>query len=534
MLLTYVRDTAERNLRRQGPGTLAGFRARPLPLAWSARDRRVVSNQLFADSTTYPQGRAKAEELNCARGPPALLASYIASRWPIQSYTLYLLQIPISRHMGAQDSIPTSTSLPPSTVSMCTVPINYLPDELLLDILSLTFHRWRWHPWESLCLGLVCKRWHDIVMSSAIFWPQISSDQGVQAAQAILRRNLGGDLIFDLDERDWGPSKYADEREAVLKLALAQIHRWKTFCFWGNLRQDLFAEITAKASSLKELLLNIEVTGSTTTHTISLGKGPPLSYLSLSEIGLDWSANRLTGLQTLRLSHIRHGPTSAQLYSILSSSPFLNDLTIQNVTNGDTSVFQHPPIHLPLLTNTHLYQLPDHLLTFLVGHLTMEACTSIRLETIPPSPASIRALSLATRVIQFASLIKVGYNEGTRVTSVKIGPVGFINSRGDPEAYILLRDIRLDDVLLGLMDILRSGEGNPDVQLEVSSPVTASGPGTSPGTIQILHSAQLELRHVIDIAAPLIPFLKKKLSEEWIGAHDFIHELRDLVATRSP
>ncbi|KAG8940299.1 hypothetical protein FRC04_005432 [Tulasnella sp. 424] len=430
--------------------------------------------------------------------------------------------------MDAPDSIPASTSPPPSTVSTCTAPINHLPDELLLDILSLTFHRWRWHPWESLCLGLVCKRWHDIVMSSAIFWPQISSDQGVQAAQAILHRNLGGDLIFDLDERDWGSSKYADEREAVLKLALAQIHRWKTFCFWGNLRQDLLAEITAKASSLKELLLNIEGVGSTTAHTLSLGEGPPLSYLSLSEIGVDWSANRLTGLQTLSISHIRHGPTSAQLYSILSSSPFLNHLTVQNVTNKDTSVFQGPPIHLPLLTNTYLHQLPDHLLTFLVAHLTTESCTSIRLETIPPSPASIRALSLATRVIQSASPIEVGYEENTRVASVKIGPVGFMNTRGYPEASILLRDIRLDEVLLGLTDIILNGEGNPDVRLRVSSTVF------DPDAIQLIYSSRLELRQVMDIATSLTPFLKKKLSEEWIGARDFIRELRDLIATRSP
>ncbi|KIO28618.1 hypothetical protein M407DRAFT_22205 [Tulasnella calospora MUT 4182] len=424
--------------------------------------------------------------------------------------------------MDALDSTLISTSPHPPTVSTVLAPIHYIPDELLLEILSLTFHRWHWHPWRSLHLARVCKRWQTIVMSSAVFWPQISYDQGIQAAQTILRRNSGGSLIFDWDERDWGASKHAAERNAVVTMALAQIHRWKTFFFWGDIRPELFVEIRSKASSLEELLVDASPGISSPTQIITLGGGPPLSYLNLTDIAMDWSTSRLTGLRTLRLGSIHLGPSAAQLQAILSSSPFLETLHIENVRTEDSSVVQSSPIYLPLLTTIYLHLVPDQFLLLLVGDVQTYVCTSLRLDPIPFFPDSTRALSLASRVIQSASRMEVRYNETTRGTRVKIGPVDSgVGLSGDPGAHILFHNLRLDVVLFKILDMILAGGGDPEIHLSSLRPLTNALP------LQLV--VELKLNNVTDLSAPLIPFLEESTGQEWTGGLDFLHKLGLMV-----
>ncbi|KAG8916787.1 hypothetical protein FRC01_002870 [Tulasnella sp. 417] len=365
-------------------------------------------------------------------------------------------------------------------------------------------------------------RWHALVMSSAVFWPQISYDQGLQATQAILRRNLGGSLIFDWDERDWGPSKHAREREAVATLALAEIHRWKTFFFWGDIRPELLAGLTSSASSLEELLVDVSPSNPNPAQIITLGEGPPLSYLNLTDIALDWSANRLTNLRTLHLTSIHHGPSPNHLYTILSSSPFLETLHIENVGTQDSSIVESSPIHLRRLTTIYLQLVPDQYLLLIVGHVETYICTSLSLGNIPLSHHSTRALSLAPRVIQCASRIEVHYFDATRTIRVNANPLDSGPGISDsPGAHIQFRDLRLDVVLLKIVDILLAGGGDPALHIRSSCPVTNAAP------FQLV--AQLKLKHIVKLSASLIPFLEENISGDWVGGNDFVHKLGSVV-----
>lgn len=413
----------------------------------------------------------------------------------------------------------TKTMCRPSNEGLKTL-IHRLPDEILLEILSMTFDPWNWSPGYSLSLALVCKRWHSIVMSSSAFWSHISSERDVHVARETLRRNPGGALIFHLDD-----SPYADrtraERAAVLDLALTQVHRWKTFFFEGAFREKLFTTIGWKASALEELFVDLGLAELEADQDITLGDGHPLRCVSLKEIGLDWSSSRLAGLHSLTLDSISQGPSLVRFHSILSSSPLLEILHINDINVGDSFQPNLPLIQLPFLSNINLRSIPKNLLSFLLFHIETSACTSLSLGLVFSPHSSHRALALALNAFLSSPRIGIEYQGGTETTLVETDPGPIVRrypgGTRNPGASIALKGIRLEEVLLKLVDGLATSECDPTVRIRVRH--------NPPAFV----AAKVVLTHFLETRLPLETFLLEKLSQEWLGTEEFIYQLGEAV-----
>ncbi|KAG8908672.1 hypothetical protein FRC00_011056, partial [Tulasnella sp. 408] len=336
-------------------------------------------------------------------------------------------------------------------------------------ILCMTFDAWNWRPEHSIALTRVCKRWYHLVMSTSAFWSHISSERNARIAQGTLGRNHGGALIFNLDESYYA-KQLATERAAVLRLALTQVHRWKTFFFLGGYREGLFANIGRGASALEELFVDLTEPADL-GQVLRLSDGQVIRYLSLSGIGFDWSSSRLSGLWSLTLDTIELGPSLAQFHSILSSSNLLRVLHLEHVKSGDSLPLSMSSIRLPFLTDIYLRFISDSLLSFLISHIETSACTSIVTDEINFSLYP-RALTLASNAIRSASYLQVQSNGRLKTTRIETrpGPMvrRFSGGAGYPGAFILVKGARLDEVLLNIVDALTSGRVDPTVLVHVS------------------------------------------------------------------
>ncbi|KAG8895566.1 hypothetical protein FRC00_007290, partial [Tulasnella sp. 408] len=430
-------------------------------------------------------------------------------------------QTPSNHNSLRATTVSVKDTIQPENNETCAAPIHVLPNEVLTAILCMTFDAWDWRPEHSITLTRVCKRWYLLVMATSAFWSHISSERNPRIAQGTLERNRGGPLIFNLS---FDESYYAHprptERAEVLKIALAQVHRWKTFFFLGGYRGSLFADIRRGASALEELFVELTEPADF-GQVVRLSDGQSLRYLSLSGIGFDWSSRRLSGLWSLTLDAIELGPSLAQFHSILSSSPLLRVLHLKNVKLDDSLPLSMSSIPVPFLTDIYLRFVSDSLLSFLISHIERSACTSIVTDEISFLLYS-RAFTLASNAIRSASYVEVRYNFGRLETTrieTRPGPMvrRFSGGTGYPGASMPVNGARLDEILLNIVDAFTSGKVDPTLLVHVSPSVEHEDP--------TFLGAQVVLKPFRELCVLLRAFLWGTLSREWRGEKAFIYEL---------
>lgn len=359
-------------------------------------------------------------------------------------------------------------------------------------------------------------------MSTSAFWSHISSERGARIAEGTLRRNHGGALVFNLDESYYA-NQLATERDAVLRLALTHVHRWKTFFFLGRYRGSLFADIRHGASALEELFVDL-TQPAVSGQVLRLSDGQLLRYLSLSGIGFDWSSSRLSGLWSLTLDTIELGPSLAQFHSILSSSTLLRVLYLNYVNSDDSLPLSMSSVRLPFLTDIYLRFISDSLLSFLISHIEAPACTSLATDEIN-SLLHSQALTLASNAIRSASYLEVRYNGRLETTRIETRPGPMVKrlsgGTGYPGALIPVKGARLDEVLLNIVDAFTGGKVDATVLVHVSPSIELED--------LTFVGAQVALKPFRELCLLLKAFLWGTLSREWVGEKAFIYELGEVM-----
>ncbi|KAG8961307.1 hypothetical protein FRC00_012615 [Tulasnella sp. 408] len=206
--------------------------------------------------------------------------------------------------------------------------IHQLPAELIIEILLSALEGTVWDPKSLQRLASVCKDWRDIILSNPRFWTVIDTRHGRYSSTLVLKRNRVGPLYVNLRDRE-GRRHNTNIISHLVRLLSPESRRIRALNFEVNAGTPYFRSFfeTTSLPSLTHLTVSV-IPQTAVPVFINIDCGP-LRYLSLDNAAIRWDTALLYDLETLSLSKLNQDtPTIAQLHHILSSTPFLRELSI--------------------------------------------------------------------------------------------------------------------------------------------------------------------------------------------------------------
>lgn len=286
-------------------------------------------------------------------------------------------------------------------------PINSLPVEIFSQILLLSFEMEDWSMKLLQNRASVCRQWFSVVMSTTALWQFAkchvpSGSQPVQDALALtLRKSKDAPIAVSIDWRD---NSYNGQEGSETKGQMEEIqqvkeqaHRWKYLAFTGVVTPLVLRALDAPFPQLHKLVMKNQEPGSGRFTPVGTIRGSPnLQHISLQWIGLRWDTLLITGLRSLVLKHLRgrvghHIPTMEQLFSILESSPNLQELVLCNIrtleqeqSNLSTEEVSTHSILLPRLRSLVILWIPRSITYHLFLRVRTTSIVRLRLNLHPP------------------------------------------------------------------------------------------------------------------------------------------------------
>ncbi|KAG8893988.1 hypothetical protein FRB99_001595 [Tulasnella sp. 403] len=251
-----------------------------------------------------------------------------------------------------------------------------LPLELLIRILHLVLKN---SFYSSRCfkkLSVVCKDWHQIIVSTAELWTVIRDDTEplahIKKALCLSRNSplsiqLTGHITLPVD------------------LLIPHSNRWRSLDlkFTHSQEDPIASLLSATTPSLVDLSLSAT---RVPWSNFSLGEGRALRSLSVSGISIAWESPRLSGLTTLCLTNIPHPPTLSRLVDILQTSPNLRELILNTWRKREATSFYHlastPTLAFPNLRRLSLRRIPPEFMTAILTYIQAPVCSRLSLNNL--------------------------------------------------------------------------------------------------------------------------------------------------------
>ncbi|KAG8982451.1 hypothetical protein FRB94_001007 [Tulasnella sp. JGI-2019a] len=197
--------------------------------------------------------------------------------------------------------------------------------------------------------------WARLIKDTPSFWTKASNEYPPPLLRQTLSRSKGNMLDVRVS------SRIVDTTPADLFVSLASNHigRWRSVDIYEGGRNSPMIQTlcSAAAPALETLRLACEMHGQK-VGTLFCGKADLLRDVHINRLCIPWDTDILKGLVSLKLEDVGEmGPTFDQLLDILSASPglttlYLNNLYVSNEiedlnTNG---IYRQPGfLELPLL-----------------------------------------------------------------------------------------------------------------------------------------------------------------------------------------
>ncbi|KAG8910091.1 hypothetical protein FRC01_006549 [Tulasnella sp. 417] len=282
--------------------------------------------------------------------------------------------------------------------------IHRLPPEILIEILLLALNWELWDTEQLRNLASVSTSWRDTVLSCNRFWPVVDVMGSTEARRMAMKRNQGGPV----DVWCWSYPNPTAMTEFMQDVITVPETRWRSVLYEHRPpTQEFLSHLQTQTSNLIDVLLyNPHVTQETTvTLDLSL-QGPHLRHVQIWGMGIPWQSPRLANLVTLALANIYRGvPQPEQLYTVLSSSPRLESLSLLNLAPGDNEPggslpASSPPIALPVLAVLAFRSVSTSLTRNIVPLIRATACKTVIIDgegrlsvQLQPQEATIELLA---------------------------------------------------------------------------------------------------------------------------------------------
>jgi hypothetical protein len=231
------------------------------------------------------------------------------------------------------EDLSSPTHIPPNTSQISPIsPIDKLPDEVLVDILSSTVTAFNFHSGGDLMnLMLVCTRWHSTILDSPYFWRGIivradveKTDTWTQRLTKWIERSKSAslDVVADYENEE------CYSKTNPLSLLFAHHERWRSLRMEGEEINDWILELRNFQQS------SLALSAATMRMPMSL---PLLRTMELDCMGIGAASYftvsfqfSLPVLHTLKIGWQQLPPETFQI--LLSWAPNLRDLHLERIS----------------------------------------------------------------------------------------------------------------------------------------------------------------------------------------------------------
>ena len=252
-----------------------------------------------------------------------------------------------------------------------------------------------------ICIMLVCRRWHNIVIGNVTLWSEIIVSGGGSVSHALRSLVRSGESPLTVDV-DWCNLTPADDIAPLLRQLANHSQRLTSFKLVAYPFLPL-PQWTSPAANLHTLTLRNRG-GSQPLGDFIGGPLPRLHYLVLEGF-LSWPAGRFHNLQTITLQiPLDHGTVSSgALLDLLKSSPGLRRFSI----SGCKRILPFsPPTKVAILHRLTLLIIHASSVHDILSHLALPATVEIRLiscadviRDLRAKPPGVPSFVLSTLVI---------------------------------------------------------------------------------------------------------------------------------------
>lgn len=218
----------------------------------------------------------------------------------------------------------------------------------------------------------VCRRWHDIVVSSPHLWNRISSAYDAKTVQLFLKKSGTIPLTIALEDstREFLDAITPSSARCRVVLALDCVLSTDRI-FLQRLPPDVEVLEAIRSSQRYPPKLEYKIGGTN-----------PLKHVTSYRIQLNWDSPRFTNLSSLDLHSIEI--SAKNTLSILATSPGLESVRLRGVTEvKDTSPYPDTIIELPMLFMLHVQDIDTFLAFCLFRTLSIPNVRLLLIDDLP-------------------------------------------------------------------------------------------------------------------------------------------------------
>ncbi|KAG8908040.1 hypothetical protein FRB99_000858 [Tulasnella sp. 403] len=256
------------------------------------------------------------------------------------------------------------------------VPLYQLPPEIFSRVLYLVLEDETDPSRHRRRLCLVGKAWNHAIRSTPELWTFIDSKESEKQVGDGLR--LSGGLPLRVRWTAWC--------EQPADPLIQHSRRWSELEIVNNRFQDKTTASLLAATTPKLTRLSISSMWKRSSDSVALTEdGANLRYLDLRGLSMNWDSPRLSGLISLRLSHLSSPPSISRLLDILQTSPHIHTLHLED-WEGWQDVSPVPPtlpsLTFPNLVHLRLSKIPVAYILAIVKYIQAPQCSDISLDDI--------------------------------------------------------------------------------------------------------------------------------------------------------
>ncbi|KAG8904508.1 hypothetical protein FRB99_001641 [Tulasnella sp. 403] len=308
-------------------------------------------------------------------------------------------------------------------------PLESLPGELFVNILLWSIDITNWDIKDIQKLAGVSKYWLHTILSTPYFWPVLDLSLGERLLNIISKRNHSAPIAV------WCSPAATIPTEPFMTSMKQISSRWRTLAFCSDYSDSHLASIESPTPILRDLF--VEFLRGPAPRPIDLAGGVSLQHVDLSGASLHWNSPRLTRLRSLRISSIWDNlPTISQLLTILSSSPELRRLVLEDLSWPNSSADADcpdplpTPLTLPLLSTFVLRLISRTYCRYLSTNINAPNCKCAVLEDAPIDSLIIDTplSSLVNQFLDQYPRVVLTYQEANQTLVVSTSPAPLLNA----------------------------------------------------------------------------------------------------------
>ncbi|KAG8990652.1 hypothetical protein FRB90_001677 [Tulasnella sp. 427] len=270
-------------------------------------------------------------------------------------------------------------------------PINNLPAEIIVRIWTLAARDSAENGYDMLwALAQVCKWWRDKVLAYSELWGEGVSTRFSEHRIVWAIRKSGNRRLY-VSVHDGAMNQHQDRFDQIL----AHADRWASLSL--SLARNSDSVYTLRVLHLPNLTrLVVSRWGNRLFHDPVEPPGAPyLQVLHLTAVPFNWDVMLFPRLRIIQLEHItRMGPSLEQLFYIITSSPELEELILENIDfaasedpmyNQEPETSSHPYFDVPNLHTLRLHVLETDEAAWILCSLRPSRYQLVMVDFLPTS-----------------------------------------------------------------------------------------------------------------------------------------------------